>query len=341
MDTFRTYQHDSLSCADITLNSILDLIVEGTWDWNGNTGHVDRSPGWYRMLGYEVGVFQKDVFTWENIIHPDDYQRVMTNIEQFISAELDVYCIEYRCKKADGSYLWIVDRAKIIDYKPDGTVSRIIGAHHNIHERKIAENELREQNRLLKQGNITLEKQIKKKAEELQVKNQELEEKILEIQHISDIDSLTGISNRKKFEEEIIKEIARAERYSHPLSVAMLDIDFFKSVNDSYGHKIGDQVLQSICQLITQHIRNIDFFARWGGEEFVLIFPDLSVEKAFVVTEKLRKMISHHDFGLKKNITCSFGLTEYQGGDSAEAVIYRVDELLYQAKDRGRNRVER
>ena len=146
-----TYKHKTVEDADNTLNNILDLIVEGTWDWDAKTGHVERSPGWYRMLGYEIGFFQKDVFTWENIIHPDDYDRVMTNFERYVTRKISTYSIEYWCKKADGNYLWITDRAKAVEYKPDGTVGRIIGAHQNIHERKIAQDELIKQNQFLQQ----------------------------------------------------------------------------------------------------------------------------------------------------------------------------------------------
>jgi len=118
----KTYSHKSLEDADDTLNNILDIISEGTWDWNALTGHVERSPGWYRMLGYDIGLFSKNVFTWENIIHPDDYEAVMKHFELYTAGKIEKYEIEYRCKKSDDTYLWIIDRAKIVKFTSDGKI---------------------------------------------------------------------------------------------------------------------------------------------------------------------------------------------------------------------------
>lgn len=335
-----TYQHLSLEDADWTLNSILDLIVEGTWDWNGQTGEVLRSPGWFRMLGYAVGEFGNNVFTWENVIHPDDYARVMRNFELFSRGTTNDYCIDYRCKKADGSYLWITDRALAVERDDDGQATRIIGAHLDIHARKVAQLELIEQNRLLQAGNLTLEKRLRKKAEELERRNRELQEKVAQIEHISNTDALTRIANRKKFEEELIKEKSRADRYKHPLSMAIFDIDHFKQINDTYGHKTGDGVLEHLSAFVNQHIRDIDLFARWGGEEFVLIFPDISLEGAVGAANKLRQLISEQEMMPGLTVTCSFGVTEYHPGDSIDQLFARIDNALYMAKNAGRNRVE-
>lgn len=335
-----TYKHHRVTESDFTLNAILDLIVEGTWDWNGETGHVTRSPGWYRMLGHEVGIFQENVFTWENIIHPDDYKRVMAHFEQYISGESTQYLIEYRCKKSDGSYLWIIDRAKIQAYKADGTVARMIGAHHNIHNKKLAEDEVCKLNKLLQQGNMSLDNLIKINAKELEKKNQELEEKIREVDLLSNIDLLTNIANRRSFEKELKKEVLRSRRYNHPLSLAIFDIDLFKNVNDTYGHNKGDVILQKLCKLISENIRELDFFARWGGEEFVLIFPELTLKKALIAAEKLRMAISQYEIEPDLYITCSFGVTECKEEDSIEDIFQRIDNSLYQAKSNGRNRIE-
>jgi len=335
-----TYKHKKVTESDTTLNAILDLIVEGTWDWNGETGHVTRSPGWYRMLGHEVGIFQENVFTWENIIHPDDYQRVMTHFEQYINGKSTQYLIEYRCRKSDGSYLWIMDRAKIVAHKADGTVARMIGAHHNIHNKKLAEDEVSKLNNLLKKGNMSLDNLIKINANELEKKNQELEEKIKEVALLSNIDPLTSIANRRSFEKELSKEVLRSRRYNHPLSLAIFDIDLFKDVNDTYGHNKGDLILQKLCELISANIRELDCFARWGGEEFVLIFPELTLEKALIVTEKLRATISQYEIEPNLYITCSFGVTECTDKDTIEDLFQRIDNSLYQAKSNGRNRIE-
>jgi diguanylate cyclase (GGDEF)-like protein/PAS domain S-box-containing protein len=337
---YLTYKNKSLEEADSTLNHILDVIIEGTWDWHANTGHVDRSPGWYRMLGYQVGVFKKDVFTWENIIHPDDYDRVMKHFELYIKGEIENYHIEYRARQADGKYLWIVDRGKVVLRNPDGSVARMIGAHQNIHDQKMAQSELIKQNQMLQEGHLTLERIIEEKTRELERKNAELEEKVREVEYISNTDTLTSIANRKKFEEELKKESARANRYKHPLSLAIFDLDFFKNINDTHGHKTGDLVLQKISRLVLNHIRKVDFFARWGGEEFTIIFPDLGLENAARVAEKLRTLVSRYEVEPDLFVTCSFGVSEYVEDELVEGLFKRADRALYRAKELGRNRVE-
>lgn len=334
-----TYRHATLQDADATLNNLLDLVVEGTWDWNRASGEVVRSPGWYRMLGYEVGVFKQDVFTWENLIHPDDYPRVMQNFEQFTAGKIDHYSIDYRCKKQDGHYLWITDNAQIIARDDEGVVTRILGAHLDIHERKTAQLELFEQNRLLRADNVTLEKLITQKARELENRNRELQQKIEQIEQISNTDPLTQIPNRKKFEEELRTEKSRSDRYGHELSFAMFDIDHFKNINDTFGHETGDKVLKKLAAFISQNIRDIDFFGRWGGEEFVLIFPDVPLEGATACAEKLRRLIAEYELFPGFKITCSFGVTSYRTGDSIDDIFSRIDNALYVAKDSGRDRV--
>lgn len=338
--TINTYNHSTLEDSDKTLNAILDVIAEGVWDWNANTGHVDRSPGWYRMLGYEVGIFLKDVFTWENIIHPDDQATVMEHFELYTAGKIDKYEIEYRCKKADGSYLWIVDRGKIVEYNSDGTVARMIGAHSNIHERKMAQIDLMKKNKLLNEGNLTLEKLLEEKNIELQEKNTELEEKIEEVEYLSATDQLTKIANRRQFEHDLDKEIARAKRYNHSLSLVIFDIDNFKNINDKYGHKVGDRILHRLAISVKSQLRANDLIARWGGEEFVLILPDTSLESAIAVSDKFRRFIHQIEFEDGLFITCSFGIAEYEQDEIIDNFFIRADEALYKAKDLGRDRVE-
>lgn len=335
----KTYQHKTTKEADHTLNSVLDIIVEGVWDWNGNTMVVTRSPGWYRMLGYDIAYFREDVFTWENLIHPEDYPRVMHHFEQFITGKIAAYEIEYRCKKADDSYLWIVDRGAIVERNPDGSVARMIGAHHNIHQQIVAQTDLIEKNKLLKDGNVSLERVIAQKTDELARKNQQLERKIIEVESLANIDSLTQVASRNFFEAELSKEMLRANRYHHPLSLAMFDLDKFKDINDKFGHKVGDAILCSISQLVSQNIRDVDLLSRWGGDEFVIIFPELTQQQAHKTSEKLRALISQHKLTQGLTITCSFGVARYQTGDSITELFQRVDRQLYISKESGRNQV--
>jgi diguanylate cyclase (GGDEF)-like protein len=163
-----------------------------------------------------------------------------------------------------------------------------------------------------------------------------MEEKL---QQLATVDSLTGIYNRYKTNEEIEIEIGRSNRYDENFALAMFDIDHFKKVNDTYGHEIGDYVLQEISAVVTQEIRESDRFGRWGGEEFILILPKLSKEEALHVSEKLRGKIESHDFKDVGRITISIGVGIFEPSDTKESLLKRVDNALYKAKDEGRNRV--
>lgn len=167
----------------------------------------------------------------------------------------------------------------------------------------------------------------------------ELKEKLAYITELSETDPLTKAYNRMKFTNSLNEEITRAMRYKHCLSIIMLDIDFFKKVNDNYGHDIGDSVLVEASSLIKENIRKIDIFARWGGEEFIILLPETEIKGASILAEKLRHCIENHEFHSVKNITSSFGVTELIPEEDYSSFTKRVDEALYNAKKSGRNRV--
>ncbi|MDM8567787.1 diguanylate cyclase [Candidatus Halobeggiatoa sp. HSG11] len=153
-------------------------------------------------------------------------------------------------------------------------------------------------------------------------------------------DGLTGIYNRRKFESLLTKEIQKATRYETSLSLIMFDIDHFKKVNDTYGHQIGDYVLQELSRIVVNNIRRNDIFARWGGEEFMILVPNNNLENAAQLAEKLRGIIATSKFKNVPTITSSFGVVQFEKEESGENFVHRVDELLYSAKHNGRNRVE-
>jgi len=153
-------------------------------------------------------------------------------------------------------------------------------------------------------------------------------------------DSLTKIYNREKFEEVFEYEIKQSKRYNTPLSMAILDIDFFKDFNDTYGHLIGDEVLIMLSKTIEQHTRESDLFARWGGEEFVLLFNNTNLEAATKLAENFRKMIESLQHPSAGNITISFGVTQYKQDDTRQSMFKRADDALYEAKNSGRNCVK-
>ncbi len=152
-------------------------------------------------------------------------------------------------------------------------------------------------------------------------------------------DALTNIYNRSKFNEVFNLEVKRALVDGNHLSFAIMDIDFFKKVNDKYGHIIGDDTLITFANTIQKNTRQADTFARWGGEEFVLALPGSDIDTAFKVVDNLRKGIENTTFKAIGSITCSIGLTQLKPGDSIDDILIRSDEALYEAKESGRNKV--
>ena len=189
-------------------------------------------------------------------------------------------------------------------------------------------------------GILAGSKTIRRHEEELDQAAQELQKANILLEHQATTDSLTGISNRQKSTEFLNSEISRTLRYQTPLSLILFDIDHFKQINDSHGHDAGDEVLKTLCSLVTAHVRTTDLFARWGGEEFLIVCPETSIEDCLKLAEKLRGLVeteSLQPFG--EITTCSFGVAGFQAGDTAESLTKRADEAMYQAKKAGRNRV--
>ncbi len=153
-------------------------------------------------------------------------------------------------------------------------------------------------------------------------------------------DPLTGISNRVKFTDSLNMEIRRAGRFGTELTLIMFDVDHFKDINDNYGHQAGDEVLRNLTGLVTNSIRASDLFARWGGEEFMILIINTSINKARLFAEKLRRMIDSRKFPVVGHVTCSFGVAQMEADDNDDRFTRRVDDALYRAKARGRNRVE-
>jgi diguanylate cyclase (GGDEF)-like protein len=181
-------------------------------------------------------------------------------------------------------------------------------------------------------------RQIERQKSQLRDQSQEFERQARE-------DALTGIPNRRAFDEHLSRECARATRSGDPLSVIVADIDRFKAINDRWTHAIGDEVLRRIAAVLHQQCRPVDTVARWGGEEFALLLPSTPRDEALRVAERLRQTIEGLDFSdidADLHVTMSFGLdtgVAVTAGDQ-DALMRRADEALYRAKANGRNRVE-
>lgn len=159
------------------------------------------------------------------------------------------------------------------------------------------------------------------------------------IEKLSTIDSLTGVFNRKKFDESLTYHISTANRYLPALSLIMIDIDHFKKVNDNYGHLCGDQVLKELAKLVQTNIRQSDIFARWGGEEFVILLSHTNIEQATSLANKLCVAIASHTFPCVDKVTASFGVAQYIIGTAKNDLLSSCDKVLYESKHNGRNRV--
>ncbi|QUH25480.1 diguanylate cyclase [Serpentinicella alkaliphila] len=174
----------------------------------------------------------------------------------------------------------------------------------------------------------------------IEVITEEYEELNRQLRLISITDNLTGLFNRGKLDKVIQKEIARALDRDICFSIVIADIDNFKSINDVYGHLAGDAVLVEIGRLfLSVFERESDVIGRWGGEEYLVVLPETSIQKAYRKTEELRNKIEKHIFNGNLRVTCSFGISTYKRGDTVNDLIWRADKALYDAKGSGKNKV--
>jgi len=179
---------------------------------------------------------------------------------------------------------------------------------------------------------------------ELSERNKQLTLSLARIQELASHDDLTGAFNRRHFMELLHDERERSHRTQQPYSVALFDLDHFKTINDRFGHAAGDAVLRDFCTLVQAHMRVTDRFARWGGEEFVLLMPVTTpVESASLAVERIRSAVASHDWSgtaqlpADMRVTMSAGVATCVRGESVEALLARADAALYQAKRAGRN----
>ena len=206
-----------------------------------------------------------------------------------------------------------------------------IVAHSNID--KLSKKEIDYLNQLTKQSSITIHR-ANVYAEVLQ--------------HAT-LDALTGLNNRRQFELRLKQEVSTSQRQHKPLCAMMIDVDFFKSINDTYGHVVGDSVLKNVANVVKKELREYDIASRYGGEEFTILLPFTKIEEAFAVAQRLRHAVELSEVDIvtaEKNqcassvkVTVSIGVYEYTKGDSAQDLYQNADKALYQAKTHGRNKV--
>jgi diguanylate cyclase (GGDEF)-like protein/PAS domain S-box-containing protein len=250
---------------------------------------------------------------WAQRMHPDDRESIVNFCVAQSLAGID-HEADYRALAKDGRYVWIRDVVHVV--RKNGEVDSLIGFMFDISERKKTEEKL-----------ILLQK---------------------ELEDLSFKDGLTGIANRRMFDSIMDIEWANARRTRQPLSLIILDIDYFKQYNDHYGHIKGDECLKRVAQVLSlAATRARDFFARFGGEEFVLVLPETDAKAAEKVAERCRDLIARQQIPHQKSaagqlLTVSLGVGTLIPSHNVEpiAFIEAVDRLLYKAKQKGRNRAE-
>lgn len=285
--------------------------------WTGNLGHwylnlktksVVFNPLKVQVLGYSMEELPERItynfFT--DKLHPDDYHKTMAAMRNHIEGKTSVYECEYRIQAKDGSYMWFLDRGKITQRDVSGKPEFVAGIVFNITEKKA-------------------------KVQELIYKNE-----LLEMQ--STIDGLTGVRNRRAIMEELEMRVNQALVYHTPLSIILIDIDYFKKINDNNGHQYGDLVLNTVATTISELIRDSDSVGRYGGEEFLIILPNTVKSKAIIIAERIREAVENLDFNQKNHVTISGGVAVLNGETITE-LINIADKKLYEAKNDGRNRI--
>ena len=216
---------------------------------------------------------------------------------------------------------YVVDSTIIPILDIDGDIVEYIAIRHDVTEFEQTKQQLR-----------TLNMAMKNKVDELYSMTAELEEQ-------ASTDTLTGTLNRAKFEQFFELEVRKAKLNNNILSMILVDIDHFKNINDTFGHNVGDEVLKEISTLIKSKLKGVDLFARWGGEEFVILLPGTETNGAKILAEKLRVSIEENSFSTVGNLTASFGVGSYCESESKIDFFNKVDDTLYEAKRTGRNKI--
>lgn len=256
----------------------------------------------------------------------------MFHFDAYLNNQVERYQIEYRCRTYEGDYIWIEDRGKVVERNLDGSVSRMIGAHRNIHNRK-------QRLEKLERKNKSLEALIEDRTVELRETNLRLQQQLDIKKSLSETDVLTSAANRYLLEKVLKHEYLRAKRFCQPLSLLSLDLDDFKSINDQYGHSVGDLTLTHIVDVIRNNIREIDVLGRWGGDEFMIVLPNTQLKDAKNLAEKIRERVALKLVEGYIRVTMSLGVVELQHNEAQEQLLIRADKMLYIAKAAGKNMI--
>ncbi|KAA2236633.1 EAL domain-containing protein [Salinarimonas soli] len=291
-----------LRASEERLAMALDATNDGLWDWNVVTGDVWLSERWYAMLGYDPGEIRPHVDAWSALVHPDDIDAVMRPLTDHLKGLTPIYQCEHRVRHRDGSWRWILDRGKVVARDGAGRAIRAVGTHTDITDRKEAERR---------------------------------------VEHAASHDSLTDLPNRALFRHRLNQQLAESRRTGASVALLYLDLDRFKTVNDTLGHLAGDALLRETARRMAGALRLEDTLARLGGDEFaVLQAGDASPARTRALAERLVEAVSE-PFGVagrSVSVGLSVGIALSPGdGTDADELFKNADLALYRAKMAGRN----
>ncbi len=245
---------------------------------------------------------------WSLFLHPDDRERYRTFLDERLRKH-DAGTIEYRIRAKGGHLKWVLE--KVMPRLDEDRFVGLIGADTDI--------------TAMKETTTTLEQLVAQRTRELE--------------RLVNSDPLTGLLNRRAFDERLDLEIQRAQRYDRPLSLLFIDIDHFKEVNDRYGHVVGDEVLRAVAAVLKNGLRATDAACRYGGEEFAVILVETDRLEALSIAERIRIAAENNRIDqLDKSTTISVGVSVLSSDDMAVDLIQRADDSMYVAKKNGRNR---
>lgn len=286
------------------LTAILDGTRVGTWEWNVQTGQTVFNEEWADIVGYTLEELQPiSIQTWMRLSHPDDLGLSDKLLKQHFSGESPYYECEARMRHKDGHWVWVLDRGKLATRTDDGAPLMMYGTHQDITHRKVQEETFRRS---------------------------------------AHHDQLTGLPNRTLLADRLQQALLVANREKTRLTLMFIDIDGFKGVNDTYGHEAGDLVLRSMARRLQSCIRASDTLARIGGDEFVLLLPDLrDAPSALALAAKIRNEASRPvtlSQGTSVPVSMSIGIALYPDhGETPGELTEHADRAMYRAKRSGKN----
>ncbi len=299
----QTNTQHSLNAGIDNWKFVLEGPGDGVWDWDLRSNELIRSARWKEMFGYSdinLGTSPDDI---NKLIHPEDLNHALKDIDDFIAGKMAVLISEFRLLCFDGSWRWVLSRGMLFSENPDDKPIRMIGTHTDISARKLSE------------------------------------EKYF---HLAHYDQVTGLPNRVLFLDRLDMDIKRSKRAGKSITLMYLDLDKFKEVNDTLGYKIGNLLLKEVGDRLTNCIRVTDTVARMGSDEFTIVLNYLDAQFTAERTAEaiLVKLVEPFQLGNETVfITCSIGITTYpEDGTDIEALLSNADQAMYAAKLLGRNR---